>query len=131
MFSPSDTFDHDLHADRMGGNDACILCHRDPAEVKSRETATPCLECHRDMAAQGSFVPTGSRPVLESAAGFMDAMHGLCIECHKTFEEREPESYSGISRCEACHREMDPEKVENLKPHAAHAAKAAKAAEDK
>jgi hypothetical protein len=112
MFSPRDTFNHGLHVDKMGGNEACIKCHKDNSIPKSRLTATPCLACHDDMKVEGSMVDPGSSMVLDWAPGYKDAMHNLCIKCHEKNENPE------LSKCEACHREMEPEALKRLAPHA-------------
>jgi len=117
MFSPVDTFEHNFHVRKMGGNDACIQCHTDPGEVKSRLTAVSCLECHDQMARDGSIIGSVDSPVLDRAPGYMDAMHGLCIRCH---EEQGKGDGAGakppLARCEACHDEMEPELMRELGP---------------
>ncbi len=115
MFSMTDTFDHDLHVDKMGGNDACIECHTDPGAAKSRESAVACLECHKAMAVEGSFIKAADSPVLDFAPGYMDALHGLCIDCHEDRVQKENRN-PALARCETCHREMDPKEFENLAP---------------
>jgi hypothetical protein len=115
MFSPTDTFDHDFHAEKMGGNDACVQCHTDPGAVKNRSTVTPCLACHETMAVEGAFVGSTDSPVLDWAMGYKDALHGLCIKCHEQYAEKKGE---GLARCGACHLEMEgqvvkPPKISN------------------
>lgn len=116
MFSMSDTFDHDQHVDKMGGNDACIECHTDPGAVKSRTTAVACLECHKAMAVEGSFIKATGSPVLDLAPGYMDALHGLCVDCHED-RVKNHDAHPALARCETCHREMDPKEVKKLAPH--------------
>lgn len=112
MFSPRDTFDHGLHVDKMGGNEACTECHEDNSMPKNRLTVTPCLACHDAMKVEGSMVDLGTSKVLDWAPGYKDAMHNLCIKCHEKNENTE------LSKCEACHREMDPDSLKRLVPHA-------------
>jgi predicted CXXCH cytochrome family protein len=40
------TFNHDEHAEREGGERACMTCHHMNSRLK---TSTPCSECHRDV----------------------------------------------------------------------------------
>jgi hypothetical protein len=41
------------------------------------------------------------------APGYMDAMHGLCINCHK--EEAQKQNKPHYDRCDICHRpEFEP-----------------------
>jgi len=114
MFNTVDTFDHDFHAEKMGGNDNCTECHQSMADVKSRQTATPCLDCHQEMVVDGSFIKSSESPVLDWAPGYMDAMHGLCIKCHEDILKQDPQKDPGFARCEACHQEMDPEKIKKI-----------------
>ena len=104
MYSPTDTFNHDYHVNKMGGNSACIECHTDPAVEKNRNTVTKCLDCHRTMAVAGSVVvlDDDSR-VLDMAPGYMDAMHGLCVSCHEAAEDLDTKLGKDFSRCASCH----------------------------
>jgi len=117
MFSATDTFDHDYHVEKMGDNSACVECHTDPGEVKNRRTAKPCLECHRDMPQKEALVPLGDETVLDEAPGYKDAMHGLCVGCHKKEEEREPVKYKDLSVCGACHQELGYDSLRRLGPY--------------
>lgn len=117
MFSATDTFDHNYHVEKMGGNSACIECHTDPGEVKNRQTAKACLDCHQKMPQKEALVSVGNEPVLDEAPGYKDAMHGLCIDCHKKEEKRKPVEYKELSVCGACHRELGPDTVKRLGPY--------------
>ncbi|NOZ23520.1 MAG: Ni/Fe-hydrogenase cytochrome b subunit [Planctomycetes bacterium] len=104
MYSPTPLFNHDYHVQQLNGNEGCVECHKDPAAPKNRETATPCAECHKDLRVAGSriAVPT-DRSKQFLAVGYEQAMHGLCISCHK---ERHPD-VNGLpavqTRCSFCH----------------------------
>ena len=39
------------------------------------------------------------------AAGYRDAMHGLCIRCHIEHEQRQAVEEPYLGRCTACHRD--------------------------
>jgi len=97
MYSGADVFRHDWHASPNGGNLACGQCHDQDLE-RTAATATTCDECHKDM------VPVDTRIAIEQyiAPSYADAMHGVCIECHrqKALELVEKED---LGRCAACH----------------------------
>ncbi|MGD8277563.1 MAG: Ni/Fe-hydrogenase cytochrome b subunit [Gemmatimonadota bacterium] len=103
MYDSTAVFDHESHVRATDGNAGCIECHADSVDVKSYETATACVACHA--------TPTADDPVLDppherwrAAAGYMDAMHGLCRTCHLRAVEREPDRYpAGLERCANCH----------------------------
>ena len=40
------------------------------------------------------------------AAGYMDAMHGLCIECHKEVSNTMFAREDSLSNCTHCHRSL-------------------------
>lgn len=108
MWSPSDIFDHDAHAgvlETAGAEDPCAACHP-PGEGKRAESTPVCAAdgCHVDRRV---LVQAGSRVTLEEpdrprrAAGYMDAMHELCIACHK---ERATElGRPRHGECATCH----------------------------
>jgi Ni/Fe-hydrogenase subunit HybB-like protein len=120
-------FDHEAHKERLGGDSSCVTCHhlsmpldrntscsechRDGTAVKSFETATSCTSCHRD--------PVAADPVLSApqdrwrpAPGYTEAMHGLCVECHKREVQRHPDDVpAGLAECRTCH---DPDRRSQL-----------------
>jgi hypothetical protein len=109
MWSATDIFDHDAHArelERFGARDACAACHPGGGEPRSLETASSCTVegCHhRELALyrEGSRVQPVDVTRTRLAAGYMDAMHGLCIDCH---EERASElGRPHHGDCATCH----------------------------
>jgi hypothetical protein len=103
MHEPTRLFDHDLHAAALGGNERCGECHRDSSAAKSEETATACMECHEGQAAASPFV-AAPQPRWRPAAGFADAMHGMCRGCHTAKLRQAPASVPGdLDRCRRCH----------------------------
>jgi len=80
MFLRTSIFNHDFHQEKLGGNKGCGKCHGESG-FKSAAEAKPCTECHTAMAPQGSRVAirTKGPDRLKFAAGYVDAMHGLCI----------------------------------------------------
>lgn len=84
MFLKTLIFDHAAHQRRQGGNKGCEKCH--PRNLpKSANTIKVCTECHTAMEVKGSRVTiqTKGPDRLKHAVGYTDAMHGLCIKCHK------------------------------------------------
>ncbi|MFC1679074.1 NrfD/PsrC family molybdoenzyme membrane anchor subunit [Elusimicrobiota bacterium] len=103
MYEPVSLFSHESHVRELGGNGGCIECHADHEEVKTRATATACSECHSDSAAQSAFLPEPEER-WKDAAGYMDAMHGLCVGCHEREIERHPARHArALGECAACH----------------------------
>ena len=109
MYTPTDVFDHDFHIAKLNGNDGCADCHDDRAKWKDRDTATGCVECHEDMTVEGSLVePPLPEKRKGSAAGYMKAMHHLCITCHQQMVAENPRQYGPeFAECANCHRDSD------------------------
>ncbi len=78
-------------------NRSCTECH-DLGRPKAAETACACIDCHgRDMGIEGDERDSFNA----MAAGYVDALHGLCTACHEeqaTHLER-PE----LAECATCH----------------------------
>jgi Ni/Fe-hydrogenase subunit HybB-like protein len=102
MYDSTATFNHVSHVSELGGERGCAKCHA-AGVVKTYATATVCSNCHRS--------PAVVRPVIaavhgrwRSAAGYEDAMHGLCIPCHRRVVKEHPRSYPvAMTRCAWCH----------------------------
>jgi Ni/Fe-hydrogenase subunit HybB-like protein len=106
MYSKTDIFNHSLHVEKLEGNTSCVRCHADPDKVKTRDTTTPCVACHKDMVVEGAMVPKGEHGLTGMAAGYMDAMHGLCIRCHEQKIKDQPQTYKEpFAQCLNCHRD--------------------------
>ena len=119
MYEATDTFEHMYHVDKLGGNDGCIQCHTDSTSAKTRDTAVACSECHADMVVPGSRVAVPASGLSGFAPGYMDAMHGLCIGCHKEEKAAQPESFdASFDRCDGCHGIMDGSALESMGPYA-------------
>ena len=114
MYLTTDIFNHDLHQQKMGGNRGCRECHAHPSLPKTRANTTPCLSCHRAMSVSGAFVAAQDNSLQQPAAGYLDAMHGLCQKCHQKTVTTRPELTANFARCAACHQESDPDFLRRL-----------------
>ncbi len=98
MYLPSDAFRHDWHASPEGARLSCVQCH--PSDrPRAVAGAKACAACHKDL------VPAGATIQVKQylAAGYVQAMHELCIGCHKQVarEKGKPD----FARCATCHKE--------------------------
>ncbi|GAB4529633.1 MAG: hypothetical protein Kow0063_06860 [Anaerolineae bacterium] len=94
MSSPTSIFDHTLHQDALAGNASCADCHMGE---HTPHTARPCHECHQEMTPA-----TGEMTFDYMAPGYKDAMHGVCVPCHK--QEAEAQAKPELARCPTCHQ---------------------------
>jgi Ni/Fe-hydrogenase subunit HybB-like protein len=117
MYLAADVFDHDLHMQKLGGNRHCADCHIDPSLAKIMENTKNCLECHRGMASEGARVKAGSPRINTVAVGYMDAVHTLCITCHKESQESMTDPDENLSRCTRCHQSLPDLEDEVWKSH--------------
>jgi hypothetical protein len=105
MYLETDIFNHDEHISAEGGNKGCEKCHTDPDLEKNRQTSVGCSSCHQEMQVSESFITVATNWT-GIAPGYMQAMHGLCLNCH---EKKEKEAgqvrRTGISGCTTCHKE--------------------------
>jgi Ni/Fe-hydrogenase subunit HybB-like protein len=105
MYMPVYIFDHEYHVGKTGGNQHCTECHTDLSQPKVRENAKPCEECHKNLRPEGSLVNVEDPHKKYMAAGYMDAMHNLCITCHKNKQEQLADRDENFGRCATCHRD--------------------------
>ena len=117
MYIPTDIFDHDFHVAKLDGNDGCADCHNDQAKSKDRDTALGCADCHEDMTVEGSLVePPRPEKHKGYAAGYMKAMHDLCITCHRQKVTESPRQYGPeFAECANCHRDEDAALFQQMK----------------
>jgi len=93
MYSTVSVFDHEGHQVRLGSARSCTECHPNP-DTKKENIA--CSECHPHM------VPEDGRNEFDcQAAGYLDALHGLCLECHR--ESAEEAERPELPLCGTCH----------------------------
>lgn len=120
MYLPTDLFNHSVHIARLDENAGCVECHTDPTKPKTRENTKFCIECHQDTILRDSIIPLKEESV-EYAAGYMAAMHGLCITCHEQKLRGEPDKYCrNFADCGTCHRDINGKYFRRMSPYAAH-----------
>jgi Ni/Fe-hydrogenase subunit HybB-like protein len=86
-------FDHTRHQQILGGNAACQECH---TVEHTRRSAAACQECHETMSpkeGQAAFNPM--------APAYLDAMHGLCQDCHA--QQAAAQNRPELALCKTCH----------------------------
>jgi Ni/Fe-hydrogenase subunit HybB-like protein len=118
MYLTTDTFNHFAHISRLDGNSSCSRCHEDASKSKNRETAKACDRCHDEMSSEQSMIRTSQKKPDGYSAGYMDAMHGLCIACHKQNLKEDPLHFrKGFADCANCHRGLDRSQLRRMKPY--------------
>ncbi|MGD2069540.1 MAG: Ni/Fe-hydrogenase cytochrome b subunit [Gemmatimonadota bacterium] len=116
MYDSTSVFEHATHAEALGGNDGCVECHRGDSQVKSYETATPCVACH-DEDVRESPVIAAPEERWRPAASYVEAMHGLCVECHeKEVAEAPGDHPADLADCATCHDADRRLEVERFEP---------------
>lgn len=119
MYLETDIFDHGSHASKLGGNSGCVRCHGPGTGAKTRAGSRPCGDCHQDMAVAGALIQPPQGGVRGYAPGYMNAMHGLCITCHKQKVDREPDRFRrAFTECGTCHRGIDGAELRRMTPYA-------------
>ena len=94
----TELFDHIAHQERHGGEGSCAECH-DP-EHPGRENAKACIACHEDnMVGLKAHTLEGFD---HRAIGYKQAMHGVCITCHR-LNEKDPAKADSLGNCQFCH----------------------------
>ncbi len=54
----------------------------------------------------------------EDAAGYMSAMHEMCIVCHQQKVAESPQEYDPeFAECANCHRDVDGTRIYEMKPY--------------
>ena len=94
---------------------------------KTYATATACDTCHVDMRVEGSLIQAQEGATWFRAPGYMEAMHGLCVTCHKKEEAEASERHAGLAGCRACHQGSSEVEMEELTPRRPSARKVAHA----
>ena len=97
MYELSDAFKHDWHSSPDGANIYCYECHTE-GMYKTAEQVKKCEDCHKDL------IPAEAVITIEkySTPGYVDAMHGLCVDCHKKKDAEKEEDR--LSLCVSCHK---------------------------
>lgn len=103
MYEKSDAFRHDWHASPIGADLKCYDCHKQDEE-KTSSSAKDCGDCHNDLIVAGTPIKVSDY----NAVSYADAMHGLCLDCHKKRAVELTEK-KNIDLCSACHKSFSPD----------------------
>jgi Ni/Fe-hydrogenase subunit HybB-like protein len=103
MYESADAFRHDWHASPTGANLKCYDCHKKGME-KTAKSAKDCKDCHNDLFVKGSRIKIDSY----MAVSYADAMHGLCLDCHKN-RAIEYSNKQNLDVCSTCHKSFSPD----------------------
>ena len=116
MYDSTSVFAHRTHVDAMGGNGGCSECHADGAVAKTRETTTACNDCHvRDIT--NSPIIAAPQKRWRAAPGYMDALHHLCVSCHRQELQAAPDRHRvSLDQCINCHDADRGRQILDLKP---------------
>ena len=122
MYEPTSTFSHRAHTRALPGDEGCSECHEAGAP-RTFQSATPCTACHTDtLAVSGSPIPAPHER-WHDAAGYLDAMHGLCVRCHEQVLADEPGAHPlTLAECRTCHDADLKRELERLAPQRREAA---------
>lgn len=119
MYTTTDIFDHSSHIQKFGKNSGCRRCHQSSSGAKSRNSSIPCSKCHEDMIQDSQYIEAPPEGVRGFAPGYMNAMHGLCITCHRRTAEENLGLYgTQFDKCATCHRDSDIYRPQSLGPYA-------------
>ncbi|MBD3169781.1 MAG: hypothetical protein GF307_09890 [candidate division Zixibacteria bacterium] len=105
MYTTADAFRHDWHASPAGAKINCDKCHQ-PGVQRTASSAKTCDKCHNDLVAQNAVIKFEENEALS----YTDAMHGLCVSCHKQ-KARVLEGKEDLDRCPTCHKVRDLESI--------------------
>jgi hypothetical protein len=103
-YRATNLFDHEVHVARYGGNASCAKCH-EPGEPKTVAGSKDCADCHPEPSPEVTEVEVKLDLPEGMASGYVDAMHGLCVDCHMKEEAKQKAAQPYLSRCINCHRE--------------------------
>jgi Ni/Fe-hydrogenase subunit HybB-like protein len=116
MYEPTPLFDHTTHERALAAQGGCPECHDPTDQVKTLATAAPCTDCH-DAPLPARSVIAAPAGTWRGAASYLDAMHGLCIECHR--EIAADSLLGGVTppdQCAGCHDADIGEALKRLAP---------------
>jgi len=98
-YTTTDAFGHDWHSSPIGANLTCSKCH-EVGDVRDAENVVGCDKCHDDLIPEDATIAVDQY----DAMGYSNAMHSMCIKCHK--EQEIVLEKDGLGRCAFCHKEM-------------------------
>jgi hypothetical protein len=116
-FMESSIFQHSLHVRKVEGRHTCSRCHRDPERPKSFENSAGCGSCHTEMVVSGAFVKAPGNERFMKAPGYVDAVHGLCEDCHRRSAAERVDLGEDFGRCGTCHLPGSTKALKELPPY--------------
>ena len=103
MYQTTSIFDHSLHAARLGTGKGCASCHVDNAALKDVAHTKACLDCHTRMLPATAVVKPRQPPRLGPAPSYVNALHGMCIQCHQERAKDPRVKKPALAQCATCH----------------------------
>ena len=104
MYEPTPTFSHSQHIRALPGEAGCRECHGTDAAARTLQSATACTACHQDTVPVANAIIAEPHERWYAAAGYLDAMHGLCVACHERALKDDPVGHPGeLADCRTCH----------------------------
>lgn len=103
QYQAVDLFNHRTHESSTGGNHGCTKCHAGADVPRIRANTPQCVSCHPNMRPVNTRVQVDDPSMRDRPPGYMQAMHSLCITCHKERIEALPVERQGIDQCAGCH----------------------------
>ena len=110
MYLTGDAFRHDWHSSSSGANLDCFKCHNKSVskgmnfKFSNKKATRICKDCHNNI------IPADSRIKKLSTyktLSYTDAMHSLCIKCHKDRLKSDTilfKSKPNLAQCSNCHK---------------------------
>lgn len=121
MFLKTDIFNHLDHIGKLQvgkeQQDVCSKCHL-AGQTKTREATLGCWNCHESFSGDSELIDSTPEGTRGWAPSYRDAMHGVCLNCHRRLVLESPDDYpASFSECRQCHRQVPVEYLNDLQPY--------------
>lgn len=116
-----ENFNHGTHI-KPNYSQSCQDCHHTNKDARV-EAVAKCITCHKEAGHADTTSKGGGVNVEEAYHGIAGSANTKnkagCIECHKTYIEKNPDSNAPVKPCAACHTEkqarLDPRKLKPIR----------------